>query len=668
MIIDKVHLSAGLLAVAVLSASPAVCQVASEKVMGSEGALSFTINQNEDYIVLTKMEANGLERAYEMVRRGGTWSQPKALSVINNVGGGASVGGVFLTDDERHLYFHARTSPAASYDIYRSDLLNGSWTTPEREAELSHDGDDTYPTVLPGDQMAFLLRHQVLGDGKQERKEGDRQTIYCGTRQKDGKWGKVQPINPAISYGFVQDVRFGRDGQTMWYSVRDDKKAPSQPLFSRRSPSDSWLLPEPIFTDKDDIFSPQLTDKHLFYIKASSGKSRAGTIMMAAVPAEKYKPRPTVTEHGVVVSSTTGRPLQARIDVLNPITNGVVGKYVARPDDGMFHLVNPDNNNYQVEVRADGHSYGPYQLYYDGHGKSLMPDKVTLFDTISLGVSLFDSEIFRPIEGKLIAVRQSDKAIYRGRLDRPGWFELRLPMGSDYNIIATAKNFDENKFLFKLEGDIIFGHYERELSLVAQRRQVNVRVHEMQSGATVASEVMFTNKTREEVLLKHTGESSIRLREGDRYEVQVLPPKGYGFKIVDFDLLKDPSTSLDIEVLGLRPGASLLLNNVLFETASAFLMPESCAELDRLVKLIKDNPELVVEIAAHTDNVGNAKYNYALSDQRAASVLEYLVNNGVSPSRTRSKGYGFDRPVADNATEAGRALNRRVEFCVVGVE
>lgn len=644
-------------------------QIPTTSVPGTEGAVSFTINQSETYIVFSRLETTGQEKAFEMTQSGGSWSRPTSIEALNTFGGGSSVGGLFLSDDERRLYFHAKVGASAVYDIYRSDRVNGKWTTPVREDQLSHEGDDLYPTVIPGEQMAFLLRHQVLGTDRQERKEADRQTIYSAVRLKDGKWGKVQPINPAISYGFVQDVRFARDGQTMWYTVREDKKALSVPLYTRRSASDSWLLPEVMYQTKgSDVFSPQLTANRLYFIESKSSKARGGFIMSCAVPQAKYLPKPTVTEHGTVVSSTTGKPLQARIDVLDPTTNGVIGKYESHADDGLFHLVNLDKANYQVEMRVDGYSYGSYLLYYDGKGQSMIPSTVALFDTISLGITLFDAEIFRPLEGKVIAVRQSDKAIYRGRQGRPGWFELRLPMGSDYNIIATAKNFEENKFLFKLEGDITFGHYERELSLTAMRRQVNVRVHEMQSGETVASDVMFTNKTREEVIMKPAGETQVKLREGDRYEVQVLPPRGYGFKIVDFNLLKDPSTNLDIEVLGLKPGASLKLNNVLFETASAFLMPESYEELDRLVKMIKDNPDLVVEIAAHTDNVGNEKYNLSLSDQRAASVLEYLVDNGVNPSRTRSKGYGFAKPVANNNTEEGRALNRRVEFWVVGTD
>ncbi len=110
------------------------------------------------------------------------------------------------------------------------------------------------------------------------------------------------------------------------------------------------------------------------------------------------------------------------------------------------------------------------------------------------------------------------------------------------------------------------------------------------------------------------------------------------------------------------PPAVIALNGVFFETNSAELKPASRTTLDAAVKTLKDNPTLRVEVAAHTDSRGRATYNLKLSDKRANSVMAYLISHGIDASRLQAKGYGEAMPIADNATEEGRAKNRRVEL------
>jgi outer membrane protein OmpA-like peptidoglycan-associated protein len=86
-----------------------------------------------------------------------------------------------------------------------------------------------------------------------------------------------------------------------------------------------------------------------------------------------------------------------------------------------------------------------------------------------------------------------------------------------------------------------------------------------------------------------------------------------------------------------------------------------------VAKLILEHPELKkIRVEGHTDNVGSAPYNKDLSERRAASVVRYLAEKGVPRARLDAAGYGFERPVASNATALGRAKNRRVEFRIVG--
>lgn len=103
-------------------------------------------------------------------------------------------------------------------------------------------------------------------------------------------------------------------------------------------------------------------------------------------------------------------------------------------------------------------------------------------------------------------------------------------------------------------------------------------------------------------------------------------------------------------------------NNIQFITGSAKLTTNAVKELNDIVDYMKQYPEIKLEINGHTDNVGKADYNQKLSENRAAAVVTALKKKGIDESRLTSNGYGFDRPIADNGTAAGRAQNRRVEF------
>ena len=107
------------------------------------------------------------------------------------------------------------------------------------------------------------------------------------------------------------------------------------------------------------------------------------------------------------------------------------------------------------------------------------------------------------------------------------------------------------------------------------------------------------------------------------------------------------------------------LNNVFFDFDKWDLRPESFIELNRVVKLLSENPAIEIEMSAHTDSRGSDDYNFKLSDNRAKSVMEYIISKGIDRSRISSHGYGETKPVATNETDEGRQLNRRVEFTIL---
>ena len=152
------------------------------------------------------------------------------------------------------------------------------------------------------------------------------------------------------------------------------------------------------------------------------------------------------------------------------------------------------------------------------------------------------------------------------------------------------------------------------------------------------------------------------LASGGDYAVFVSK-KGYFFKSLNFDFSDKIGLDkiLDIPLEPIKKEAKEILNNIFFDTAKWDLKSESTVELDKLVALLKSNPDLPIEISGHTDDVGKDADNLLLSQKRARSVVDYLAQKGVNVLKIKAEGYGKIRPYLPNSSDENRKLNRRIE-------
>lgn len=121
---------------------------------------------------------------------------------------------------------------------------------------------------------------------------------------------------------------------------------------------------------------------------------------------------------------------------------------------------------------------------------------------------------------------------------------------------------------------------------------------------------------------------------------------------------------IKIEVDEAKAGSSFVINNLSYNTNSADLKKESYIILESFIEYLKDNPSINIEIQGHTDNVGDAVSNQALSVNRAYTVKAFIEEKGIDGKRVTAKGYGSTKPIADNTSEEGRVKNRRTEFLI----
>ncbi|MBC7903991.1 MAG: PD40 domain-containing protein [Gemmatimonadaceae bacterium] len=197
------------------------------------------------------------------------------------------------------------------------------------------------------------------------------------------------------------------------------------------------------------------------------------------------------------------------------------------------------------------------------------------------------------------------------------------------------------------------------------------KVFDKKTKNGLPSAVELADLASKEIISKiqtdETGNYLITLPVGKDYAFNVNR-RGYLFYSENFSLKEkspDSTYHIDIPLQPLETNAIVVLNNIFFATGKYELKTESQVELDNVAKLMKENPTLVVQINGHTDNMGKAADNLSLSDNRAKAVVDYITSKGVAAARMKYKGFGAGQPVADNATESGRAKNRRTELKVI---
>jgi outer membrane protein OmpA-like peptidoglycan-associated protein len=163
-----------------------------------------------------------------------------------------------------------------------------------------------------------------------------------------------------------------------------------------------------------------------------------------------------------------------------------------------------------------------------------------------------------------------------------------------------------------------------------------------------------------------TGDYSIVLPYGKAYGFRAQAD-GYYAQSENLDLtgLKAyEEIKRNLYLVPIEIGQVVRLNNIFFEFGKATLKPESYEELDRVVKLLTENPTMEIDLAGHTDNVGTDEANQQLSEDRSKAVYDYLTTKGILASRLSTKGFGETKAIATNDSEDGRAQNRRVEFTI----
>ncbi len=364
---------------------------------------------------------------------------------------------------------------------------------------------------------------------------------------------------------------------------------------------------------------------------------------------------------GIVYDKTTNAPISGV-----QITLKEKGKVLTTDQSGAFRFDSLPEGTYTVSFTAEG--YLPYSEIVTISGGQPYTMKVMLAPvpkkkTASLTGKVSDAESGKGIAGAVVKL----EGVSSVQTDPNGIYKMEnIPVGA-YTITVSAPDYKSYTEVIKLTEGANVKNFALRPSVIKGGLVVNVI--DKDSKKPLAATVIFeganigpyeTDPNTGSVTIKDipTGTYTIKVRGKDpKYIEQVRTIViSKGMKDITFELVKK--------------GTKITFRNIYFDFNKATLRPDAEPALRQICKFLKENPKAIIEVQGHTDERGKASYNLRLSQARAESVVEWLINNGcATPDRLIAKGYGESMPVVKNAkTEAEHALNRRVVIKVIGVK
>jgi len=345
-----------------------------------------------------------------------------------------------------------------------------------------------------------------------------------------------------------------------------------------------------------------------------------------------------------------------------------LGYPINSPDDELDFVVSASGKHaYYATIRSGG--LGDKDIYKITFPVDTTPQLTLVKGNVSdesknpVGARI---EIMDNKTGKVISIQESNIST--------GKFLVSLPSGKDYKMNVTAEGYFPQEQDFNIpKGE---KYKELEVNVIMKRKEQMVSIEGDildENGNAIKGTIEIINNATGEVIAKTTadklGKYLSKLQAGKNYGI-VVSSDGYLFESLNLDIPpdKDRMRLPPIKLKKIEAGKNIVLNNIFFDFDKASLRSDSKPELERVAKVLNDNPSMKIEISGHTDSKGSATYNLKLSEARAKSVIDFLISSGTDKSKLTYKGYGLLKPIASNDTEEGRQKNRRTEFKVLEID
>ncbi len=481
-----------------------------------------------------------------------------------------------------------------------------------------------YSEVISADGklMFFTSRRPSEEKSKIKIKEKLDRIYYTTYDEKAKKWNPATPIPDPVNAKGRHNSNIATSNDAQWLLLYRDDENGNGDIYETFQKGMTWTepskLPEPVNSKSHESSASIAPDgRTIYFVSDRVEGGKGGRDIWFS----------TKDENGKWGKATNiGEPINTKED-----------------EEAVF--IHPDGKTLYFSSKRKG-GLGGYDIYVTKNQKGLWSTPVN----IGAPINTADDDLF-------FVITASGKTAYysserKGSLGDRDIFEI--------NFTALEKKKDKGPRLALLKGKI----YD---SKTKQPIEATIEIVNLKTGEKVSN---FTSNSQ-------TGSYMVSLPAGVNYGIYVNGV-GYLFHSENIDL-PDASEYQEIEkdiyLNKIEKGAKIVLNNIFFDYGKASLRSESFAELDRVVKILNQNPNIKIEIGGHTDTRGSAEFNQKLSEDRSKSVVEYLIQKGIPTARLKYKGYGESSPINSDAKIDAEPLetrkeelhqqNRRTEFKVL---
>jgi peptidoglycan-associated lipoprotein len=432
-------------------------------------------------------------------------------------------------------------------------------------------------------------------------------------------------------------ITFTPDGKTMVFAKGNSEKKKGGvdvDLYISRNRNNVWSEPQ-LININTQFKNEADPNAHKFSWDSSPAFSPDGRTLYFA---SNRKGGYGGTDLYSTVMDTRGR--FSRVKNLGPEIN--------TPGDELFPFVSEDGKLY---FSSDGHAgYGELDLFVvkRSNGRTAIQNLGRPVNSTSDDFGIF---LFKPDRGFFTSNREGGK-------------------GDDDIYTFINEDPDLKVINYYLQGITYTKDKDEKLQLLP-----NTKVTIIDAKGEVLQDYVTGNDGKF-LFRVYDNEDYNLVGETDGYLVKREPYSTKG-KSVDPRTLKDLITNITLDTIivldKIEINKIFVLENIYYDFNRSDIRPDAGKELDKLVQLLTDNPEIKIELGSHTDSVDDEEYNQRLSQRRAESAVNYLIKNGISEERMVAKGYGESKPIAKNTNPdgtdnpVGRGKNRRTEFKILEV-
>lgn len=541
----------------------------------------------------------------------GSWMEPVRMEFCDSLQYEATVA---LSSDERRIYVYQDTK--GNGDIFYSDFSTNKFQEVNhlREGKINSNSWETHCTVTPDGQQMYFVSDRPGGFGSRD--------IYRVVKLPDGTWSEPQNLGPKINGPLDEESPFiAVDNKTLYFSSNGNKSMGGFDVFvSVRDDNNNWSDPinlgYPLNSAGDDLFYTTTVDGYIGYL-TSSRKDGFGEKDIYEIQNDYMGMKNLAVLKGQI-HTYDGKPLPEDIFVTLRCLNcgdPVDRKVFPRMRDGVFLSSLDPCREYEMIFSYEN---GKKEFYREKFNTECDKEYSEVYRDVWLNVE--DGTMGHPyiVKGNVMdeKTKQNLKDVKVKVLDQ-------TTNGNYVDLLASNGSF---------QSDTIKGY-------------------------TIGDQMKLTLQLEKEGYVKVSYDVTVDLGNDPLIDLN---------KLLNMAMVK-MEVGVDI--------GSLNINPIYFDFDKSNIRPDAAAELDKIVKIMMENPTINIELGSHTDTRGSDEYNLWLSDQRAKSSAAYIVSKGISKDRITGKGYGETKlKISDDqiakmktkeAKEAAHQKNRRTEFIIV---